>query len=100
LRRWASHRRIRRVVRPLGGRKSRRARLADTGDAPLVVVAPGALLPAKKWPAAHFARLIDLLRETMPLRAVLVGAPADARDAAATAAATKERCSTCAANCA
>jgi len=64
--------------------------LADTGDAPLVVVAPGALLPAKKWPAAHFARLIDLLRETMPLRAVLVGAPADARDAAATAAATKE----------
>lgn len=62
--------------------------LAGSGDAPLVVVAPGALLPAKKWPAAYFARLLDLLREKTPVRAVLIGSPADARAAASTAAAT------------
>ena len=75
-------------VRPEDERAAAQA-LNGTGDEPLVVVAPGALLPAKKWPAAHFAQLLDLLRETKPLRAVLVGAPADARDAAATAAAAK-----------
>lgn len=52
------------------------------GHAPLIAIAPGAAFGgAKKWPAASFARMIDLLA-TDGARAVIVGARADAAAAA------------------
>lgn len=46
---------------------------------PLVAVAPGAAFGgAKRWPAAHVAATIDALARD-GVRAVLIGAPADAR---------------------
>ncbi len=52
------------------------------GRAPLVAIAPGAAYGgAKKWPAASFAATLDLLAAD-GLRAVIVGAAADAAAAA------------------
>jgi lipopolysaccharide heptosyltransferase II len=46
--------------------------------APLVAIAPAAAYgPAKEWPAAHFARLIDMLAERDRIECVLVGAQAE-----------------------
>jgi heptosyltransferase-2 len=49
------------------------------GRTPLVAVAPGAAFGgAKRWPAAHVAATIDALARD-GVRAVLIGAPADAK---------------------
>ncbi|MEQ1727689.1 MAG: lipopolysaccharide heptosyltransferase II [Vicinamibacterales bacterium] len=49
------------------------------GHSPLVAVAPGAAFgSAKRWPAAHVAATIDALARD-GVRAVLIGAPADAK---------------------
>lgn len=49
------------------------------GHHPLVAVAPGAAFGgAKRWPAAHVAATIDALARD-GVRAVLIGAPADAK---------------------
>ncbi len=49
------------------------------GHTPLVAVAPGAAFGgAKRWPAAHVASTIDALASD-GVRAVLIGAPADAK---------------------
>jgi heptosyltransferase-2 len=54
----------------LGERRRRRGRL--------VALAPGAAYgPAKEWPAAHWAELVDLLAERHDVECVLVGAPAE-----------------------
>ena len=46
--------------------------------APLVALAPAAAYgPAKEWPAAKFAALVDLLESEFGAEAVLVGAPSE-----------------------
>lgn len=50
--------------------------------APLLAVHPGASCPSKKWPAARFASLIDMLRERYGFQAALVAGPDDAEEAA------------------
>jgi heptosyltransferase-2 len=60
-------------------RERMRAWLGSHGVAPgtrLVALAPGAAYgPAKEWPAARYAALIDLVAERAGARAVLMGAP-------------------------
>lgn len=47
-------------------------------QAPLIALAPGAAFgPAKEWPAAHFAELIDALAQADGSECVLVGAPGE-----------------------
>jgi len=47
-------------------------------DAPLIAIAPAAAYgPAKEWPAAKFAALIDTLAEQLGAECVLVGAPSE-----------------------
>ena len=47
-------------------------------DAPLIAIAPAAAYgPAKEWPAAKFATLIDVLAERIGAECVLVGAPSE-----------------------
>lgn len=54
----------------LGARRRRRG--------PLVALAPGAAYgPAKEWPVAHWAALVDLLADRHDAECVLVGAPSE-----------------------
>lgn len=54
----------------LAGRRRRRG--------PLIALAPGAAYgPAKEWPAAHYATLVDRLAADHDAEAVLVGAPSE-----------------------
>src|SRR5208282_2764049 len=47
-------------------------------DAPLIAIAPAAAYgPAKEWPAAKFAAMIDALAERIGTECVLVGAPSE-----------------------
>jgi heptosyltransferase II len=47
-------------------------------DAPLIAIAPAAAYgPAKEWPAAKFAAVIDALAEKLGAETVLVGAPSE-----------------------
>jgi lipopolysaccharide heptosyltransferase II len=49
-------------------------------DQPFVAIAPAAAYgPAKEWPAASFAALIDLLADRRGIEAVLIGAPGERR---------------------
>jgi heptosyltransferase-2 len=55
----------------------------------LIALAPGAAYgPAKEWPAAHYATLVDLLAERHGAECVLVGAPAERERCEAVAAAS------------
>ncbi len=49
----------------------------------LACIHPGAGSDMKRWPAAHYAALIDLLVEEQGMRVVLIGGPEEADDAAA-----------------
>lgn len=67
----------------LGARRKRAA-------SRLIALAPGAAFgPAKKWPANHFARLIDLLAERYGVECVLVGASGEQPQCAEIAAAAR-----------
>jgi lipopolysaccharide heptosyltransferase II len=58
--------------------------------APLVALATGASFgPAKEWPAARYAALVDLLAERHGAECVLVGAPREAPGCARVAAASR-----------
>jgi heptosyltransferase-2 len=47
-------------------------------EAPLIAIAPAAAYgPAKEWPAAKFAAVIDALAEKLGAESVLVGAPSE-----------------------
>jgi heptosyltransferase-2 len=47
-------------------------------DAPLIALAPAAAYgPAKEWPAANFAAMIDALSDRLGAECVLVGAPSE-----------------------
>ncbi|MCO5298143.1 MAG: glycosyltransferase family 9 protein [Fimbriimonadaceae bacterium] len=60
-----------------------RAKLAERGvAAPYVVVNPGAAWATKRWPAGHFASLIDRIQAS-GVRAVLIGGNAEADRASA-----------------
>jgi heptosyltransferase-2 len=50
--------------------------LADV-HGPFIVLNPGASKPAKRWPAARFARVADALHESHGLRAVVSGGPGE-----------------------
>ena len=52
------------------------------GSTPLLAIHPGASCPSKKWPAARFASLADMLKERYGFQIALVAGPGDARDAA------------------
>jgi heptosyltransferase II len=47
------------------------------GRGPLVAVAPGSVWGTKRWLAARFAGLVDLLASTLSARVILVGGPLD-----------------------
>jgi heptosyltransferase-2 len=57
---------------------------------PVIALCPGAEFgPAKRWPAAHYTRLADLLYSTDPRRElILLGSKADAQTAGEIAAAS------------
>lgn len=66
---------------PAAGLEAARAVLSGSGVEPgsYVAVAPAAAYgPAKEWPAAHYARLAELLSAERGLRTVIIGAPAEA----------------------
>jgi heptosyltransferase-2 len=76
---------------PDAGRAEADAALADAGveGAGIVVLAPGSRWPTKRWPAERFARVANLIRETLDAAVVLSGGEADravARDVASLAA--------------
>ncbi|HVM95716.1 MAG TPA: lipopolysaccharide heptosyltransferase II, partial [Candidatus Acidoferrales bacterium] len=61
-------------------------------DAPLIALAPAAAYgPAKEWPAAQYAALIDLLASKHDSECVLVGSPSERAACEAIARATQER---------
>lgn len=59
-------------------------------DGPLIALAPAAAYgPAKEWPAASYAALIDLLASRYGAECVLVGSPGERHKCMAVAAATR-----------
>ncbi len=46
-------------------------------DGPFVLLNPGASRPAKRWPAARFARVADALADSQGIRIVVNGSPAE-----------------------
>lgn len=52
------------------------------GFRPLLAIHPGASCPSKKWPAARFASLADMLKKRYDFQIVLIAGPNDTREAA------------------
>lgn len=48
-----------------------------TGPAPLIIVSPTSRRVTRRWPGAHFARLIDLLARRCGARSILVWGPGE-----------------------
>jgi lipopolysaccharide heptosyltransferase II len=44
---------------------------------PVIGVHPGAHYPSQRWPASHYARLIEDLQRTLRSQAVMIGGPGD-----------------------
>ena len=73
-----------RLAIPIGQSDKAMADLGLSQQCPLVVFAPGAEFgPAKRWPAAYFGQLAQLVRRANPdVQIVLLGSPKDSQVAA------------------